>query len=53
MNKRIISAALAASMLIPCVATSAAVNAAVLTDNAEVSATDYGLHTVHNRIIVL
>ena len=43
MNKRIISAALAASMLIPCVATAATVNAAVLTDNSEVSATDYGL----------
>lgn len=43
MNKRIISAALSASMLIPCVATAATVNAAVLTDNAEVSATDYGL----------
>lgn len=30
-------------LLISCAATSAAVNVAVLTDNAEVSATDYGL----------
>ena len=43
MKKRILSVALAASLLIPCVATAATVNAAILTDNAEVSATDYGL----------
>ena len=43
MNKRLISAALAASMLLPCAATAATVNAVVLTDNAEVSAGDYDL----------
>ena len=43
MNKRLISAALAASMLLPCAATAATVNAVVLTENAEVSAGDYDL----------
>ena len=42
-NKKIVSAVLAASMLVPCFATALSVNAATINENAEVSAADYGL----------
>ncbi len=43
MKKRILSAVLAASMLVPCAATAVTANAVVVKDNAAVSSNDYGL----------